>query len=88
MRICWDIEKRNEIAKPLLVLDFWTVIKKLDSPVQNPAIHSEDKLLYKMLFFASFFIGTVLGKASFKSEDKPKFKDALIFTIFCACPED
>jgi hypothetical protein len=29
---CWAIEKRNEVYKPLLVLDFWTTIKKLDSP--------------------------------------------------------
>jgi len=36
----WAIEKRNEVAIPLLVLDYWTIIKKWDSPVENPATHS------------------------------------------------
>ena len=25
---CWEIEKRNEVDKPVLVLAFWTAIKK------------------------------------------------------------
>ena len=43
--------KPNEVDQPLLVLDFWTAIKKLDSPVENPATHSGCKLLfYKKVF--------------------------------------
>ena len=38
--IYWVIEKRNEVAIPLLVLEFLTTIKKFDSPVANPAFHS------------------------------------------------
>ena len=71
---------KKEVDKPLLV--FWTAIKKLDSPVENPATHSGCKLLFLIELSRFSVAGIVIGNASFKSLDKPVLREALILTIF------
>ena len=71
------------MVKPLFVLDFWTVIKKLDYPVQKPSIHSGFTLLARdILLLSNLCEAKVSGKNSFKISVKPVFKDAFILTIF------
>jgi len=61
-------------------------MKKLDSPEENPAIHSGCILFNKLRgegFRASIFmvLASIKGKCSFKIVDKPQLRDALYSKI-------
>ena len=71
----WAIEKRNQTLVPDIV------IKKLDSPAENPATQSEDKLLNLLSSIFTFLTGTIEGKDSFRFFDKPQLRDALYSKI-------
>lgn len=80
-------EKRNEVEIPLLVLAFWTAMKKFDPPVANTANQSGCMFKKALLFLVNFSRSLVetafhLGNAFFKSSDKPVLSEALIFIIF------
>lgn len=73
--------KANSTLNPILVEPFLILTEKQPSlyPELNPAIHSGWGITW--LTIKGLSAGIISGKAYISNLDKPKFKEALIYTI-------